>query len=241
MLNSPFFKENNSFVFGGSQHMWSLGFCIALGFLLIYLSKKYATKQQQHLIGNILAISLSLSVIFAIFLKVILNDFDLKNDLPFHLCSLVALLLPIYSITRSKGIYEVILFWILAGTLQSIITPDVVHGFPHYSYIKYWFTHAGLIIFIFYATFVYNSRPSLKSVFKSFLVLQVYVVFAYFINLALGSNYFYINAKPEVSTLLDSFGDWPYYILVGELFIIPFFLIIYLPFYISKRVSKFSV
>lgn len=217
--------------------MWSLVFCIAFGFILIYLSKKYATKRQQHLIGNILAISLSLSVIFAILLKVILNDFDSKNDLPFHLCSLVALLLPIYSITRRKGIYEVILFWILAGTLQSIITPDVVHGFPHYSYIKYWFTHAGLIVFIFYTTFVYNLRPSLKSVFKSFLVLQVYIVFAYFINLALGSNYFYINGKPEVSTLLDSFGEWPYYVLVGELVIIPFFLTIYLPFYISKRLS----
>lgn len=217
--------------------MWSLVFCIAFGFILIYLSKKYATKRQQHLIGNILAISLSLSVIFAILLKVILNDFDSKNDLPFHLCSLVALLLPIYSITRRKGIYEVILFWILAGTLQSIITPDVVHGFPHYSYIKYWFTHAGLIVFIFYTTFVYNLRPSLKSVFKSFLILQVYIVFAYFINLALGSNYFYINGKPEVSTLLDSFGEWPYYVLVGELVIIPFFLTIYLPFYISKRLS----
>ena len=235
MLNSPFFKENNSFVFGGSQHLWSLVFCFLFGVILIYVSKKYATKKQQNTIGNIFAIALSLSVVFAIILKIGLNEFDIKNDLPFHLCSLIALLLPIYSITRKKGIYEVILFWILAGTLQSIITPDVVHGFPHYSYIKYWFTHAGLIVFIFYATFIYNSRPSLKSVFKSFLVLQVYLVFIFFINRIFNSNYFYINGKPEVTTLLDSFGEWPYYILVGELVIIPFFLLIYLPFYISKR------
>ena len=188
-----------------------------------------------YIIGNIIAISISLSVIFAIILKVFLNDFDVKNDLPFHLCSLIALLLPIYSITRRKGIYEVILFWILAGTLQSLITPDVLHGFPHYTYIKYWFTHAGLIVFIFYATFIYDSRPSLKSVVKSFLALQVYLVFVYIINSAFNSNYFYINGKPDVTTLLDSFGDWPYYILVGELVVIPFFLIIYLPFYLLKK------
>ena len=92
-----------------------------------------------------------------------------------------------------------------------------------------------LIVFIFYATFIYDSRPSLKSVVKSFLALQVYLVFVYIINSAFNSNYFYINGKPDVTTLLDSFGDWPYYILVGELVIIPFFLIIYLPFYLLKK------
>ena len=55
------------------------------------------------------------------------------------------------------------------------------------------------------------------------------------LNKDVQEHYFYINGKPEVSTLLDSFGDWPYYILVGELVIIPYFLIIYLPFYLLKK------
>lgn len=235
MLDSPFFKENNFYVFGGAQHFLSLAFFVVFGFLLIHLSKKYTTKRQQIIIGNLFAISLSLSVILWTIIKIAINDYDVKVDLPFHLCSLIALLLPYYSFTRKKIIYEILLFWVFAGTIQALITPDVSSGFPHISYIKYWFTHAGLVVFMFYATFVYNERPSLKSVFKSFLALQFYVVLMFFINSIFNANYFYINGKPEVATLLDYFGEWPFYILIGELAIIPFFLVIYFPFYIFRK------
>ena len=228
-------KNNNTFVPYETHHWFALLFFLIFGFVLIHFSKKNATKQQQALIGNIYAFFLSFVIIAWTITKYFLNDFDVKTDLPLHLCNLIALSLPVYSLTRKKIIFEILLFWVFSGTIQALFTPDLKDGFPHYTYFKYWFAHAGVIVFMLYAIFVFNERPKLKSVLKSFIALQVYVVFIFIVNLILKSNYFFINKKPDVPTLLDWFGEWPYYILVGELIVIPFFLIIYLPFYLAKK------
>jgi hypothetical integral membrane protein (TIGR02206 family) len=77
--------------------------------------------------------------------------------------------------------------------------------------------------------------PTLKSVFKSFIGMQVYLVTMFLVNFLLGSNYFYTNRKPEAATMLDLMGDWPYYIFVVELIVIPYFLLMYLPFHLTKK------
>jgi len=88
---------------------------------------------------------------------------------------------------------------------------------------------------MFYATFVYKMRPTIKSVFKSFIGMQLYMVLMFLINHLLGSNYFYTNRKPDATTLLNVFGEWPQYIFVVELIVIPFFLLIYFPFYLTRK------
>lgn len=216
------------------EHLMMVLFFITFGFLLLRWSKKLTTKQQ-FVVGNIFAFSISLSVIVWTIMKVYQRGFDIKNDLPFHLCNLIALLLPIFSITRKYIIYEIILFWILAGTAQAVFTPDIKVGFPNYQFLKYWYVHAGLIVFIFYATYIYQMKPTFKSIFKSFIALQFYVLFMMFINKITGANYFYISRKPDGATMLDYMGEWPYYLLVTELILIPYFLLIYLPFYLYKR------
>ncbi len=164
--------------------------------------------------------------------------YDVKTDLPLYLCSFMALLIPIFTWYRSYWMYEILLFWIIAGTLQGVITPDISEGFPAFDYIRYWVVHLGLLTIIFYATFVYGMRPKFKSIFKSILALQLYVIMMVIINSALDSNYFYLNEKPKSATLLDYFGEWPYYIIVAQLILVPYFALIYLPFYAEKRIAK---
>ena len=149
----------------------------------------------------------------------------------------MALLLPLFTYFRKYWMFEVLVFWIIGGTLQAIITPDITEGFPSFDYFRYWIAHLGLLAVIFYFIFVFNMQPKLKSVFKSFLALQVYVVFMVLVNNLLDANYFYLNEKPKSTSLLDYFGEWPYYILVGQLIIIPLFLLIYLPFFLANRKS----
>lgn len=219
----------------GLEHLAVILFFILFGYTLISWAKKQP-KVTQYKVGNYFAFSLSATVILWTFLKVYDNQtFDKTQDLPFHLCNLLALILPIFSITRKYLYYEILLFLILFGPLQAIFTPDLANSFPHYNFLKYWYVHGGTIVFIFYATFVYNMRPTLKSAIKSYIALQVYTVLMFFINKLIGTNYFYVINKPKGPTLLDSFGDWPYYILVSELILIPYFLLIYLPFYLTKK------
>ena len=228
-----FLSENTDFIPFTIQYLVVVLFCFLFGLLLIKFSQKQSEKNQ-IIIGNLFAFSITIAVIFGTFLEIFKENFNYQENLPLHLCSFLALLIPILSYTRKLLYFEVFFFLILAGTLQSLITPSE-YNYLNYPFFRYWYVHAGLVIFMMYAVFVYKMKPTLKSVGKSFLGMQLYMVFMFLINYLLGSNYFYTNRKPNATTLLDVFGDWPQYIFVVEIIVIPFFVLIYLPFYFSKN------
>lgn len=234
LTDSKFLLDNKDFVLFGNQHLVVVILLFFFGIILILWAQKQSN-QTQLKTGFFFAFSLSSTVLIWIFLKIYLNGFDIKNDLPFHLCNFIALFLPLFTIYRKQVIYDILLFWILAGTSHAIITPDLQQGFPNFVFFKYWYVHAGLIIFIFYATFIYKMRPNFKSIFISFLAFQGYLLLMLFINKVTGANYLYTNQKPDGETLLTHLGDWPYYIFMVELFILPYFLIIYLPFHLTRK------
>jgi len=228
-----FLKENNNFTPFSAQHAIVALFCICFGFALIVIAKKQ-TNKVQSIIGNIFAFSICFTVILGTFVHLYKGNFNPQEDLPLHLCGFLALIIPILSVTKKFVYYEIFFFLILAGTLQSLITPDE-YNYLNFAFFRYWFIHAGLVIFMFFATFIYKMRPTLRSVGKSFLGMQVYMFFMFILNYFLGSNYFFTNRKPEAATALDLFGDWPQYIFVVEILIIPYFMLIYLPFYLTRK------
>ena len=232
-MNDFFFGENADFVPFSGQHILISAIVVVFGIILIYWAKKQS-EQIQFLTGNIIASSISLTVIFGSILNIYKQDFNYQEDLPLHLCSFLALVIPVLSYTRKYIYYEIFFFLILAGTLQSLITPSD-YNFLNFTFFRYWFVHSGLVLFMLYATFIYKMRPTLKSVFKSFIGMQFYMILMFLINYLLGSNYFYTNRKPDATTLLDVFGEWPQYIFVVELIVIPFFLLIYFPFYLTRK------
>ena len=228
-----FLKENNNFIPFSIQHLLVILFFICFGVILILFTQKQK-KNNQTKIGNILAFSISFTVMLGTVLNISKDDFNYQEDLPFHLCSFLALIVPILSITRKFLYFEIFFFLILAGTLQSLITPDE-YNYLNFPFFRYWFVHAGLVIFMIFAVFIYKMRPTIRSVGKSFLGMQAYMLFMFVLNYFLGSNYFYTNRKPNVATLLDLFGDWPQYIFVVELLVVPYFLLIYMPFYFTRK------
>ena len=228
-----FLEENSTFKAFSIQHFWVVILCICFGTFLILFTKKQH-KKFQSIIGNIFAFSIALAVVLGTLIKIYKGNFNFQEDLPLHLCSFLALAIPVLSVTKNFVVYEVFFFLIFAGTLQSIITPDE-HNYLNFPFFRYWFVHAGLVIFMLFATFVYNMRPTIKSVGKSFLGMQIYMILMFAVNYFLGSNYFYTNRKPNATTALDLFGDWPQYVFIVELLVIPYFLLIYLPFYLSRK------
>jgi hypothetical integral membrane protein (TIGR02206 family) len=221
----------------GMQHLLSLVFFVFAGIVLIRWAKKQP-KEKQFRIAHLFAWSIAATVIFWTTIKIYIRGFDIQEDLPLHLCNFMAVLLPVFTATRKKLYYEILLFWILAGTTHAVITPDLQDGFPNYVYIKYWYVHSGLIIFILYATMVLGFRPTFTSTFKSFIALQGYIALMFVLNALFNSNYFYTYGKPKVPSALDYLGEYPLYILTVELIMIPYFLLIYLPFHLTRKRVK---
>jgi len=220
---------------GSLQHV--LPILIASIFCIIFIisaKRKYNISQQHNMI-HMFACAMSLVVILFHAYKISLGNYNLSSDLPLNLCSLLALVSPVFTYYRAFWMYEILVFWIIGGTLQAVVTPDIASGFPSFDYFRYWVVHLGLLVVVFYATFVFRMRPKLKSVFKSFLVLQLYVLLMLLVNGLLNANYFYLNSKPQSASILDCFGDWPWYIIVVQLLVVPLFLMIYLPFYLTQK------
>ena len=220
---------------GSFQHVFPivLAFVFIL-FLINYSRKNFNSLQKQRAV-HYLAWFVSVTLISFHLYRILFDNYNFKTDLPLYLCSLMALLIPIFTYYRKYWMFEILVFWIIGGTLQGVLTPDISVGFPSFDYFRYWVVHLGLLAIIFYFIFELKMIPTFKSVFKSFLALQVYVLFMIFLNNLLDANYFYLNEKPQSASLLDYFGEWPYYIVVGQLIIIPLFLLIYLPFFIAHK------
>nr|WP_321237326.1 TIGR02206 family membrane protein [uncultured Psychroserpens sp.] len=218
------------------QHLLPIGFAVIFAVALIRYARALSSEKQQRLIHHF-AIFISISVIAFHVYSIMYYEYNFRTDLPLYLCSLLGILIPVYTYCKKYWMFEILVFWIIAGTLQGVITPDIAEGFPSLDYFRYWIVHLGLLIVIFYSIFVFRLRPKLKSVFKSFLALQVYVLLMIGVNYLLNANYFYLNKKPESASVLDYFGEWPYYIVVCQLIIIPLFLIIYVPFHFRRTTT----
>jgi len=234
------FINSGRLQFGSIEHVLPIGLAILFCSVLIRFARKKLSTNQKHLVFKWLGIFVSLTIVLFHAHKISLGGYAISKDLPLFLCSFLALIIPVFTSYKKYWMYEILLFWIIAGTLQGVITPDIAEGFPSLDYFRYWIVHLGLLTIIFYATFVLHMRPKFKSVIKSFLALQVYVAAIMLINYVLNSNYFYLNRKPESASALDYLGDYPYYLLVVELILIPFFLLIYLPFYLTGKKKKLT-
>lgn len=216
------------------EHLLPICFAIVLAVGLIKYAKAIPVEKQQRIIHH-LAIFISVIVLIFHGYYMLFGSYNFKTDLPLYLCSLLGILIPVYTYYRKFWMFEILVFWIIAGTLQGVITPDIAEGFPSFDYFRYWIVHLGLLVVMFYSIFVFKLKPNFKSVFKSFFALQVYVILMMIINYCLSANYFYLNRKPQSASVLDYFGEWPYYIVICQLIIIPLFFMIYLPFHFRKK------
>lgn len=229
-------------VMGSMEHWLPIVLAVLFGVVVIQYAKRNLSVKNQYRFIHFMAIGISLLVIAFHLHKVISGNYNVQKDLPLYLCSLLAILIPVFTYYRKFWMYEILFFWIIAGTLQAVITPDIASGFPTFDYVRYWVVHLGLLMVISYATLVFKMMPNFKSVFKSFFALQLYFLAIVVVNDLLNANYFYLNEKPQSASLLDYLGDWPIYIIIVQAVLIPYFLLIYLPFYLyglkRKRLTQ---
>jgi hypothetical integral membrane protein (TIGR02206 family) len=234
-LDSPFFAYNRDFTLFGYQHGIVLLIVAGLSILLPLLARRRLSPRQQLGLSRFLAITLSFWAAIYVVILLVLGDFDPRTDLPLDICNITALLLPFLMWNPTLRVHGVLYFWIVVGTLQANLTPHLHNGFPHFIFIKYWMVHGGLIVYTIYITVVFEYYPDRKSIWRSFGLLQVYMVSIFMANLILGSNYLYLIRKPPTASVLDYLGPWPVYVLVAELLALAGFHLAWAPLAIGRK------
>ena len=149
---------------------------------------------------------------------------------PLHLCD-AAIVLGVWALlTRHRLVIELLYFWACAGTTLALLTPDLGEDFPHLHFLSYFALHGAVVVaaLLLVVGLGYGPRPG--AVWRALLGLNVYAAAVGVVNVAFGTNFLYLCAKPLAPTPLDWFGPWPFYLLAGEGVALGLFTLLALPF-----------
>lgn len=142
-------------------------------------------------------------------------------------------------ITGRYSVYEIVYFWGIGGALQAVITPEIgIYTYPHFRYFQFFICHGLIITASLFMTFAEGYRPKLKSVFKAFAALNIFAALVAVFNYITGSNYMFLFEKPEVASIMDFLGPWPWYLLSLEAAALFIFALLYLPFCFKRHVNS---
>ncbi|MBT8190123.1 MAG: TIGR02206 family membrane protein [Bacteroidia bacterium] len=233
-MDLSFFFDQSEFTPWTRAHGLPILIIALAGLISIIYGLNVKDRKRKKQILFYLSLVPAQATLFNILFPLIEGDFNIHEDLPFHVCRFAALIAPFVIWKESKFWMGILYFWILAGTLNANITPDVQYGFPHWSYFEYWLLHSFLVILPLYYVIVLKIKIQFRDLTNAFWGANVFLIFTLLINISIGSNYMYSRAKPPVPSLLDLMGPWPTYLLTGQLLAGVLFFILYLPFYFRR-------
>ncbi len=217
------------------SHILPILFFAVLGVLSIYVANTFLDEKGKRNLGTFLALVATSGVFIRMSVFINSGAFDFKEELPLHLCRILAILAPFVMYFRNRSLLGILYFAVYAGTLNANLTPDVDAVFPELLYFTYWMMHSALLILPLYAIYVYGVKIDFNDFKRSFVFINTYFVLITFINWVLDSNYFYTCAKPVSKSILDLFGPWPVYILVTYGIGLTLMIIFYLPWYFKNK------
>jgi hypothetical integral membrane protein (TIGR02206 family) len=170
------------------------------------------------------------------------GTWTIQTMLPLQTCSLAVWFAGFMLLTKNSRIYEFVYLLGIGGAIQALATPGLgIYGFPHFAFFQYFISHGLIITSAIYMSVAEGLRPTWKSLVRVAIWANIYMVFIYFVNSTIGSNYLMINGKPNTPSILDLLPPWPIYILYMEAVGIITFMILYLPIAINDWMYKYKV
>ncbi|EST52668.1 hypothetical protein T458_17060 [Brevibacillus panacihumi W25] len=207
---------------------------------LYFYRRKLRASSMKETMRHTLAATLLLTELAFQFWHVWTQTWSTAYTLPLQLCSVSLLLCVVMLYSKSYALYEVTFFAGVGGALQAMLTPELFYPFPHFRFLHFFLAHACIIWACLYMTWVEKYQPTLRSVWKTMVFLNLLLVIALLVNRWTGGNYLFVSRKPDNPSLIDYLGAYPWYIISLEGVAIVMFLLLYLPFAASGRKSSAS-
>ena len=210
---------------------WSL---FSLAFISIPLIlARFLNKSQKRMISYIMGGLLIIDFFAENIGYIAVGTWDIQYNLPIQLCgisSLICCVLPF--IKNKKKLFEFVYYTGIIGGVMAILTPQMNYfdGTIRY-YLNFYVSHSLIIALPIFMFLHLDMKLPRLSWFKLWINLNILMAIIMPINFLLDSNYMYVNAPPKVDNPLV-IGDWPYYILLWEIFIL---IIAYMVYSISRR------
>jgi hypothetical integral membrane protein (TIGR02206 family) len=208
MLSGPAAERFTAY---GASHQVVLVLLLVGAVALVWHGRTHrdgAVRLGRGLAVAILAFTLPLQVLY------FTPDYwELERALPLNLCDLAWMVAAYALWTRRRWAVALTYYWGLTLTTQAIATPDLAADFPDPVFVLFWGLHLLVVWAAVYLTWGLRLTPDWRGYRVAMLVTTVWAVCVFCFNLAAGTNYGYLNAKPQSASILDLLGPWPWYVL----------------------------
>ncbi len=227
-------NQFNEFTLFGPLHLLII-LALIVGILLVFLFR--SDKRLRYILAAVLIIQ-----IVAFNSKHLINGtYSIENYLPFHLCTLSAIIAPIALLTKNKLLQTLLLFWGFIPALLAILLPDVsrTENFTTFRFWEFFVSHIFIVFSSLYlaihtdSKFLLNKFSTWKQIVLSYVILSIYAIGIVFpINYILNSNYLYLARKssngmgflPDGQLYLPSLFTLAFLVFILEAFIYSLFV-----------------
>ncbi len=223
---------------------WVRNNLIALISMLSVLALgRFLNKKQNTYVLYAMGLILVFSSIYSPLRSYLIGDWNTATDLPLHLCGISGLICAILPFLKRKQVlFDFVFYTGIIGGIMSMLTPQMnSYDGSQFAYLEYYVRHSIILVMPIYLLQNYGMELTKKSMIRTFIALNVLLAIIMPFNFYVGGNYMYLAEPPQVKNPLV-IGEWPYYVLWFEVFMIVLLLVL---FYSSKirlrQIFKFSV
>lgn len=160
-----------------------------------------------------------------------------RENLPLHLCDLSFFILLLGLVRPTDRLADLAYFLGVPGALLAMFFPSIPEtgAVGALAVFRFYLTHGAIFLTGFYLTFGRSYFPPYRSALISFVVLHLYALLLFPVNMALRTNYLYLFAIPDsVPASIRSLPHWGY-IATSSIFFFAIFSLLWLAFPLVQR------
>lgn len=198
----------------GPSH-WAVLVLFAAGAVVVITAgRRYRGTAVAEWISKFLALAiLSVQLPFTTY-TLLPGQFDLDTSMPLQLSDLAWMAAAYALWTRRQWAFALTYYWGLTLASQALITPELDgFDFPHLHFFMFFSYHLLVVWGALYLTFGLGMRPGWWDYGVTVGATLCWGLVMLAFNSVAGSNYGFLNEKPQVGSLLNVLGDWPWYLL----------------------------
>lgn len=229
----------SDFKFLGFHHIIVLMLTVVIPLALSALVRRVNSHNLTRTVRYTLGVILLGNDIVHLGYRFIGGEFNLflRYFLPLHVCGLATFATAATLLFQIQTLYEFAYFWGLVGTFNAVLTPQLEVGFPNYRAFQYFIAHSGIVIGVLFSTLGLQMRPSLRSLFRSFAVINLLALVIGGFNYLASANYMFLCEPPKTKFPVFNpesplFIRWPLYIPILDVLALILFFVVYSPFLI---------
>jgi hypothetical integral membrane protein (TIGR02206 family) len=186
--------------------------------LLVWVGRRQSEAQARRLGRALGAVTAAIYIAGLIYL---LAPPVIASSVPLRLTDLATVAAAYALWSQRHWAFALTYYWGLVLSAQALISPVLKSpDFPHYEFLAFWAIHLLVVWAAIYLTWGRGMRPTWRSYRFVVVVSAVWAVITLTFNSIAGTNYGFLNRKPETASLLDLMGPWPVYVLIATILIL---------------------